>query len=59
MKTRLCVLALCTLGLASCETPAPQDGSSYYYASNNQRVLLARPAGTSAASSSTPVPRGG
>lgn len=53
------MLALCTLGLASCETPASQDGSSYYYASNNQRVLLARPAGTSAASSSTPVPRGG
>ncbi len=56
MKTRLCVLGLGLLVLASCETPTAQDGSSYYYPSSNRTPPPTR---TTAASSSAPVPRGG
>lgn len=59
MKTNLQLLALCTIALASCETPVPQDSSSYYYPSSNQPSLPAAQASKTATASNTSVPRGG
>lgn len=57
MKSRLLACAVCMLTLSSCETPAPQDGSSYYYASSN--AAASAPASTTTASRGSSVPRGG
>lgn len=59
MKTRLCVLACCAIGLASCEVPVPQDSSSFYYPSANRAPALPATTTATTANRSAPVPRGG
>lgn len=64
MKTLRHALALTSLGwLSACTTPAPQDNSSFYYASSNPAPVTPSTKATrttaSTTSSSRPVPRGG
>ncbi len=59
MKTNLRVLGLCAMALASCQTPLPQDGSSYYYPSANQPAPPTTRTPSTATASNANVPRGG